>query len=174
MSTPPLPAGSAPETRISLLAPVAAVVRRARLLAAFVLGAALLGLGYGLLEREFIAVSAMMPQSSDASKSGLAGVAAQFGITVGATDDGESLSFYAALIKSRRLLTDLAHTTFTFPKYPGAPDTLTGTLIDLLKYTQDTPQATDRYAFIDLTDRVTVSTDYNSGLMSTTDRKSVV
>src|SRR4051812_19959820 len=65
------------------------------------------------LRPEYTATSIFVPQATERGTSQLAGLAAQFGLNVAGTSNGDGPEFYAQLIKSRDLLRDAALT-----KYP--------------------------------------------------------
>jgi uncharacterized protein involved in exopolysaccharide biosynthesis len=67
---------------------------------------------YSLLQpRTWTADTAFMPQSTD-GRSALSGMAAQFGIQVGANDPGSSPAFYEQLVTSRSVLQSLVDSTY--------------------------------------------------------------
>lgn len=118
---------------------VALLVRRSRLLLALPLLAALAALGVSLLLPERYTVEArFVPETESGNANRLAGLASQFGVNVGGVESGESVDFYAELLRSRELLRTAALTEYTFAPEPGG-DTLRGTLVDLLEIEGDTP-----------------------------------
>jgi uncharacterized protein involved in exopolysaccharide biosynthesis len=68
-----------------------------------------------LQRRPFESTTSFAPQSGDATRTRLAGLAAQFGINVPLADAGQSLGFYADLVKSREILGSVVRTQFLIP-----------------------------------------------------------
>lgn len=84
-----------------------------------------------MARRQYVGQSKLSPQSTQNDASGLAGIAATFGMNVPIGRTGESLDFYAELLKSREVLNEVALTNYRFPMGPNEQDTLSGTLLDL-------------------------------------------
>lgn len=119
-----------------------------------------------ILGADQVATSRFKPEGANGDASRLAGLAAQFGVNVGGTGTGETVAFYAEVAKSREILEQLAGTTFTFATEPEAQDTLVGTPITLLGIEGDSPRETAIQAVDELRDRVSVTTDLESGLVT--------
>jgi uncharacterized protein involved in exopolysaccharide biosynthesis len=82
--------------------------------------------------------SAFLPEASAlANVSRLAGLAAQFGVNVGATGDQPSADFYVALIKSRDLLAQVATMQFAIASEDGR-DTTRQEFMDFARIRGDT------------------------------------
>jgi uncharacterized protein involved in exopolysaccharide biosynthesis len=64
--------------------------------------------------------ASFIPQMNDPSRSGIASLASQFGVTVPATSPSQSPEFYARLLKSREILTRIEHDTLVVPELGGA------------------------------------------------------
>ena len=120
------------EIHISLVAPLNIVLRRRRLVATAGVIAGVMALALGILTRKYGADSDFTPSATSATSSSLLSLASQFGVgssLLGAT--GESVDFYADLVKSREVLTATALTTFRFPTDVGGRDSIVGTLVDI-------------------------------------------
>lgn len=114
---------------------------------------------------EYIAQSTFITQAPVATR--VSGIAAQFGLTLGPNPSGETLQFYAKLIKSEDLLKSVARTEFRFASAPESADTLQGKIADLFNVDGTTPAERDRAA-VDLLRRelVSVAADIESGMVS--------
>jgi uncharacterized protein involved in exopolysaccharide biosynthesis len=143
-----------------------AVLRQWRVAVYVPLGAALLALVLWLLPRHnYVASSQFMPQSSDSRGPQLAGLAAQFGFTLGpGAANPESPDFYAELLRSRELLTDVAQTTYAFRTEAG--DSVHGTIMQLLRVKGDLPEVRLRRALQKLRDRMDVSVSLKTGVIT--------
>lgn len=100
---------------LSLFGTMAVLLRHRRL----VFGLPLLGLAVAVAfvvwqGRSYTSTTAFLPQTKQSSRSGLSGLASQFGLVLPTTDIGESSSFYVELLQSRSLRSDVASTTFAF------------------------------------------------------------
>src|SRR5262245_22752746 len=93
-----------------------AILRQWRIAVGLPVAAVVLALAIALLPRHsFVASSQFMPQTTDNRGPQLAGLAAQFGFTLGGgTANPESPDFYAELLDSRELLTDVVETDYRF------------------------------------------------------------
>ncbi len=92
------------------------LARRHRLLLLAVPMAALIGaVMYGVLRhRSYTSTAAFIGTSSDATRAGLSGIAAQFGVRVPTGDATQSPQFYADLIRSHQVLDAVAATPFHY------------------------------------------------------------
>jgi uncharacterized protein involved in exopolysaccharide biosynthesis len=99
------------------------------------------------------------------STSGLAGMAAQFGIAPG-TDPSESPAFYAQLIESRELLTRLLNTSFADPRTSLPTDS--AKLLDLLKIRRRDTVRKREIARKELDDDIKVAFDTKTNLVTVT------
>jgi ribosomal protein L17 len=76
--------------------------------------------GYNLLQdRTYTSVASFVPQSRGPEPGNLAGIAAQFGVSIGGSEPAHSPAFYAELVRSRTILGPLADTSFV--AVPGEP-----------------------------------------------------
>lgn len=149
---------------ISLVQLLNILLRRRRLIVAVPLGIAVLLVVVGLLQRRTYTVSAtFVPQSANVGPSQLAGLAAQFGVSVGTQRTGESLDFYAALVRSPALQRALVTTDYLVP---SGVDTLRGSLIDIFEIEADTPRLAEEQATKQLRRGYGVSTNDRAGLAS--------
>jgi uncharacterized protein involved in exopolysaccharide biosynthesis len=82
-----------------------------------------------VVPRTYVATASFMPQSGDAERSRLTGLAAQFGIGVPGARGGASSALYAGLVKTRSILGPVAAAQYS---YVSAGDTVRGTLTDLI------------------------------------------
>lgn len=79
--------------------------------------------------RQYTSAASFVPQSSNRA-SGLAGMAAQFGVVAPGTDATQSPAFYADLLKSREVLSTILQGEYRFPTDTGVAS---GKLIDLMQ-----------------------------------------
>ncbi len=114
---------------------------------------------------DFTATSVVQPElGTGGSMSNYAGIAAQFGVDVPTGESGESLSFYARLLKSREVLDSTVMTTFTHPDGDGGEER--GNLIELLgvKGRDDQEMLTDARKWLD--EQSNVDTDLDAGVIT--------
>lgn len=116
--------------------------------------------------RGFVAESTFQPDTSSPDVGRLAGLASQLGFPVGRMSEGESVEFYVSLAESRSLLAEVATDTFRFAESEGSPDTLRGTLLDLLEVKGGTPTERLRNATERLERDIDVWADVNSGIVT--------
>ena len=119
---------------------------------------------------DFVAQCRFMPQASAATAGRLAGLAAQFGVNVGALGgaSGESPQFYAELLNSRELLRSVVRARHVTETSSG--DTLVGSLVDLYRISAINEAEREDQAIDKLTKRVGVSTDLKTGLITVSSR----
>jgi uncharacterized protein involved in exopolysaccharide biosynthesis len=149
-----------------LLSAMGVVLRRLRLAAgtlAVVVGVgvllALRGLGY-------VSSSSFTPEAQESNVSRLAGLAAQFGVSLGGGGQiGDPVQFYAELLTSRELLEEAVKTRYRFATSPGGSDSLEGTLVDLYQIEGSRPEDRLRRAVDRLRRDVAVSTYRDAGLV---------
>nr|PZN32424.1 MAG: hypothetical protein DIU80_04850 [Chloroflexota bacterium] len=115
---------------------------------------------------EYTARSIFEPQNRGSEISRIAGLAAQFGLNLARPSSGESLDFYAELLRSRELLGAAVQTNYRFAREPGSPDTLSGTLIELFEIRGDTPERRLQAAIDELADRVSVRPNVTANLVA--------
>ena len=86
-----------------------AVTARPTTVVGFAMIVAVLGASTGLLRaRTWTASAAFVPQNADASRSRIAGLAAQLGVTVPGGDRTQSPDFFAELVRTRNVLLSVA------------------------------------------------------------------
>ncbi len=113
-------------------------LRRLRLLVGFPLAVGVAALVISLVvAKRYAAESRFMPETESQMPSEMAGLAAEFGLTP-PTSQGESLAFYAELLRSNELLRAVVRTQYEFPIRQGA-DTLRGDLLSLYRIDGDSP-----------------------------------
>jgi uncharacterized protein involved in exopolysaccharide biosynthesis len=111
--------------------------------------------------REYEARASFIPEGTTSTLSQLAGLAAQFGVPLGGTRDGESIEFYGELVRSREILSQLAHSRLEVVSN-GKPFR---SLMDHLEIWSDDPSERTLKAVKELRKRVSVTTDRASGLL---------
>jgi uncharacterized protein involved in exopolysaccharide biosynthesis len=113
----------------------------------------------------YTAESRFVPQMSGSSTSRLAGLAAQFGIDVGAAGGQSPSELYAALTQSREILESVAMSS-----YPVTADTSASarreTLVELLELKNDDNEQLRLDAVEALRRKVAVSTDIRTGVIT--------
>ena len=118
-----------------------------------------------VLPRRYSAGASFVPQRSELSRSGLASIAAQFGVNLPLGDAGESPAFYAQLIQSKTLLRFVVNQRYPVPQ--GADS---ATLIDLWKVRGDTPGIREEKTIERLSKVLSVRPDNELNLVSFTVR----
>lgn len=113
----------------------------------------------------YTAESRFVPQMSAGSTSRLAGLAAQFGIDVGAAAGQSPSELYASLARSREVLEDVATTPYALTGDTSARAPRM-TLIDLYKLKNDDVEQLHLDAVELLQKRVSVSTDIRTGVVT--------
>jgi uncharacterized protein involved in exopolysaccharide biosynthesis len=102
--------------------------RHRRMILGLALGISALAVGFALIgQRSYTSSGSFLPQSSNSRPSTLAGVAAQFGLTVQSDQSGDSPDFYATILKSRPTLEQVVQERYTLKG-----SNKTSNLIDLL------------------------------------------
>ena len=115
-----------------------------------------------ILPRTYTVDSSFTPQSERLA-SNLAGIAAQFGVPLPATDAGASPDFYVELLKSRRILGETIATRYTFPTDTGE---VSGTLVDILEIEGETKGERDEAALRRFRGMVGAELDRPSGVVT--------
>jgi uncharacterized protein involved in exopolysaccharide biosynthesis len=152
---------------VSIVGVAVVLLRRRRIIVLVTLLAVVLAVAAGFLARRtYTASASFMPQSTDKTLSRLAGLAAQFGVPT-LSGAGQSPDFFADVITSRQLLSDVADTRFTLSDSEG---TRTGQLADFLKITEPLPEIRRERAVDALRTRVGAVTDAKTGLVEVTAR----
>ena len=125
------------------------------------------GLAWSLLVPPlYQAASAFLPQTGGQNVSQLAGLAAQFGVNLGAsTGQPENADFYAALLRSNDLLKDALLSPYRFAATPGGTDSIGGTLLDLYGIRGGTETDRVRRGIRRLNRRLSVNVDVRAGLV---------
>lgn len=95
----------------------------------------------------------------------MAGFAAQFGMDVGASAAGESLQFYAALLKSRELLRQVALSQYLLPASESSGERK-GTLAELYGADASTREGQVSLAIAELRARTSIASDLQTGLIT--------
>jgi uncharacterized protein involved in exopolysaccharide biosynthesis len=152
---------------VSFVALFAALLRQVRTIittavAVIVISVALLFFG----GTDYVATSTFLPNTSSDASSRLNGLAAQFGFAVpGST--GESVSFYATLLRSRSLLAEVVVDTYEVP----TDDVIErGTLIEFLDIDGETDSERLKSAVNELDSRIGVAIDFEAGVVTLTTR----
>jgi uncharacterized protein involved in exopolysaccharide biosynthesis len=150
----------------SILRPAALLLRHWRLLLIMPLLGAAVMLGLLLIQgREYTAESRFSPQAGDMSSARLAGLASQFGFAIpGGSQQNQSPEFYAALVRSRELLGELALTRV--PAGSAADGSAGITYVEHVRAAGATPEERLRAAIVHLEKQVSAGTDMRSGLVT--------
>jgi uncharacterized protein involved in exopolysaccharide biosynthesis len=149
---------------ISAFALSTLLLRRYRIVLATMFVAVISAGIYWVVESKWVARSTFIPETSGASRvSGLAGLAAQFGIDAGSSGGGESVSFYMALLKSRELLSRAV--TSNFVVAVRGTDTTFKTLADIYPLDAKGKEGRITQAIAQLGEDVMVTSEL-SGLVS--------
>lgn len=153
--------------RVSLLPVVNMLLGRWRMVLGFPVAAAIVGIALGLaLGKEYHVRSRFAPQTQQGNAGQFAGLAAQFGVSLGNVGSGatESPDFYADLLKTRDLLKQAVLSTYRVPR--GSADTAAGTLLDLWDVSGGTPEARTDRAVERLLRVMTVSVSLKTGVVA--------
>jgi uncharacterized protein involved in exopolysaccharide biosynthesis len=88
--------------------------------------------------RGFTAEATFVARDRQQAPGGIASLAAQFGVSIGAGATSEGPAFYAALVTSRGILSDVVQAKYDvpLPKFPKG-----GTLVDIMDVPGSTPEA---------------------------------
>lgn len=150
---------------VSLLAMVTDIVRNWRLVVVVpVLLCLLMAIVLIVLPARYTASTTFLPQTDQSQLSNLAGLAAQFGVTIPPSAAGESPAFYASLLQSDALLRSVAQHEFVFRVRSGADSVQrSGTLVELLHAHGSDPNRRLADALKRLRDRMDINTDPESG-----------
>lgn len=126
---------------VSVVRVVNILLRRRRQIGLVILALAALGAaGTLVLGDRYTAMSSFKPQVRQQNLNQFAGVAAQFGLDIGAAAmGGESVSFYAQLLQSREIMEGTVLHSYRFPTETGGADTLEGNLVELYDAEGDDP-----------------------------------
>lgn len=156
---------SQPPAEAGIIDVVAILLRRLHYLVLFPLALVVLAVGFVLIRGvRYDSESVFMPQSTS-NLTRLAGIAAQFGIGLPASNPGQSVEFYAKLVRSNGLLKDVVLSEFQ-PSEHGIADLGPTTLVELYGIEERDTLERVRRAVERLKDDVSVSIDGNAGLVT--------
>jgi uncharacterized protein involved in exopolysaccharide biosynthesis len=160
-------AWSGDESEISLLDLISIVLKRWKLVVALPIAAAVVAAVISLLlPAKFEAAAQFVPetdQSSSSLPSGLAGLAAQFGVAV-PSGGGSSPAFYAKVLESRTLRDQILGASFSNPRGGTAGDSLR--LIDMIDVEGDSEEELLEEGRKKLAQATTVRTFTETGIVS--------
>jgi uncharacterized protein involved in exopolysaccharide biosynthesis len=126
------------DEEISLFALGTTLLRnRWRIVRWMAVGAVLAGLTVITKPKVYAATASFIPQWNDASRSGLAGLAGQFGVSLPVGNQSLSPEFYANLVKSRVLLEPIVRDTFVVAELGGKR----ASFLDLFGVKGESPRA---------------------------------
>jgi len=167
VETPPAPPASATTGVLHFSDILAFVLRHIRLIVFLPMGTAIVFAALFLLGgRPYSAQSSFALATSTANISRFAGLAAQFGMSFG-TRPTESVDFYGVLLKSGDVLREVVLSEYTLVEgSPEAPDTVRGTLLDLIPTKGKTEERRIKAAIRRLRKNVAVSTDLFAGTVT--------
>jgi uncharacterized protein involved in exopolysaccharide biosynthesis len=152
-----------PEPGNSLVGVLIMLLRQRRVIASMMLLGTAVGIAAGLLARRtYTATASFTLQTSDAKLSGVAGLAAQFGIAGLAAGRTQTPDFYADLLTSRHLLRRVADTQYTVSEPGGGR---TGTLAELLEIEASSPVLQRERTVDELRDNVGAVSSAKTGLV---------
>jgi uncharacterized protein involved in exopolysaccharide biosynthesis len=115
-----------------------------------------------ILPRTYTVAASFTPQSERLASS-LAGIAAQFGVPLPATDAGASPDFYTELLESRRIIGETIKTRYTFPSDTGQ---VSGTLMDIFEIQGETEGEREDVALRRLRGMINSKLDRPSGVVT--------
>ena len=113
-------------------------------------------------QREYTSEAVFMPQARRNPSANLSGLAAQFGVSLGA-EVSSPVPLYAALMTSRAILGPVAARTFVRTR--GVPSMVKGPVEDLLEIKGDDPAIRRELAIIRLERSTRVSPDLKAGIV---------
>lgn len=136
---------------------------RGRILRWMLVGGVLAGLSVLTKPVVYVATASFIPQgSNDAGRSGLAGLAGQFGVSFPSTTQSLSPEFYANLLKSRVLLAPISHDTLTVSELSGKRVAFT----ELVKIHEASPGIREESGIRALQGMVGVAIDKMTGVVN--------
>jgi len=150
------------DSEISFLA-VATMLLRSRRLILFsaVIGGILTSVWATTRPSLYVATASFMPQGGDATRSSLAGLAGQLGVTLPTGNQSLSPEFYLRLLKSRVLLGPIVADSFTVPELNGTRQTFAS----LFKIDASTESRRSDLGVAKLSGMVNASTIRNTGIV---------
>jgi uncharacterized protein involved in exopolysaccharide biosynthesis len=121
--------------------------------------------------RTYSSRGVFMPNAAQSMQSRAAGLAAQFGFTLPGQDPGQSPDFYAELVQSREILSNLVATQYAFvgsrgPVLSRDADTIRGDLVQVLEIEEVTPARSREQAMARLHEMMDVTTNPLSGTIT--------
>lgn len=117
-------------------------------------------------DRSYRTLSSLIPDGASAG-SPLAGLAAQFGVSVGSQGGGESVVYHEKLFRSREILRELAYSKYTVRSGPEPDDTMmTGTFMEIAGIQGESENQKTLNALRALDAMITTSTDYESSIIT--------
>lgn len=116
-----------------------------------------------LQERTYTSHASFRPQAANAGQSQIAALAAQFGVGAGSSVSMETPEFYARLLLSRAILSQLLEDPFTFIHEGEAVE---GHLSELLSVTASTPEKRREKALGSLRKMVSSRQAYDTGVVT--------
>jgi len=154
-----------PETRASPLAVANLLLRNVRMIGIVVAITVVLAVAFTLIRGvNYVAESRFKPQSGSRATNRLAGLATQFGLSIGDGGTDESVDFYAELARSNELLRELANTRYDFEVNPG--EHRSGTIAELYQVKGDTPEDKLRGATSALRAATSAGANVKAGLVT--------
>lgn len=152
---------------LSLVQLVNIFLRHRRLLVGLPLLLAALAVGFAAVRsRTYTATASFMPHAEQSQVSRLAGLAAQFGVSVPTGSEGQSPAFYRELVQSRGILQSLVTTEFSLAASSGDSAVSRGTLVELMEIEGDREAEELAIAVEAVRNRLTITTDDEIGLVS--------
>jgi len=109
----------------------------------------------------YLASASFIPQGAEQARSGVAGLAGQFGVSLSAGNPSVSSDFYSELLKSPALLQQIVRDTFVVQELGGRRISF----LDLFEIRQGTAKSREEPAVQLLTGMVSVSVSKNTGIV---------
>ena len=153
---------STKKDEVSLLALGTTLVRRRWQIVRWMLfGAVAAGLTIIVRPRTYVASASFFSQDTESSRSGLANLAGQIGISIPNGNQSLSPDFYVSLLKSRVVLLPIVRDTITVQELGGRRVTV----LDLFKITGASPQEREEAGVAQLQRMVSVSVAKSTGIV---------
>lgn len=147
---------------ISLLLLATSLLRRRwQIAGCIVAGAVLSGLTVMGVPRVYRASASIIPQGADASRSGLATLAGQFGVSIPTGNPASSPEFYAKLLQSRVLLLPIIRDTLNVRELGGKRMSF----LELLEGAGPRTEVREEAALKDLQGMISIAPPKNTGIM---------
>ena len=119
-----------------------------------------------LLGSSYQAESTFKPETSRIAAGGLAGMAATMGLDLGSLNEGESVDYYARLVTSREILSELARSEFEVAEGTEGAEPRRTDLLTLYEIKGETPERRLWNGVERLRKDVTVSVDHSASLVT--------